>query len=160
MADPVIETFGKEFDRFHDLLLQQVDLCPSEEAWLEKTGRFAYWWHFMHVFAIIEWYTLPLGAPARQTWFPDDVVRAKAEPSRAMTRDEVRALAAAMKTLGHEYLATQSRETLMDKNEGMSKTLGREVTNLDALMGMVRHYSYHVGCVDSLLRAKGIPGVL
>ncbi|SBW04477.1 conserved hypothetical protein [uncultured delta proteobacterium] len=157
--DPVIDVFKQEFDRFHGILLQQVDACPSEEAWLEKTGKFAYWWHFMHVLSVVEYYALPLGAPSRQKYFSRDVVMFKAEPDRALTRDEVRSLAAAMQELAHAYFATQTEKTLMAKNEGASAALGKEFTNLNALIGLVRHYNYHIGCIDSILRAKGKPGI-
>lgn len=157
--DPVIAAFKQEFDRFHDVLTQQIDACPSEEAWLEKTGRFAYWWHIMHVLTVVEYYTLPVGVPRRQTYFPHEVVMFKAEPERTMTRDEMRSLAAAMKELAHAFFAVQTEKTLMDKNEGASAALNRECTNLYALIGLVRHYNYHIGCIDSLLRAKGIPGI-
>lgn len=36
--------------------MQQVDVCPSEGL-AEKTGKFAYWWHFMHVLSVVEYYT-------------------------------------------------------------------------------------------------------
>lgn len=157
--DPVIETFKQEFDRFHDVLLRQIDACPSDEAWLEKTGKFAYWWHFMHVLAVVEFYALPLGAPRRQTFFSPEVVMFKAEPERAMTRDEVRSLAAAMREVAYAYFATQTEKTLMAKNEGASAALKKDFTNLSALIGLIRHYNYHVGCIDSLLRARGIPGI-
>ena len=160
MTDPVIDTFKQEFDRFHAFLVQQIDACPSEEAWLEKTGKFAYWWHIMHALAIAEMYALPLDAPSRQHCFPLDVVRAQAEPDRAMTREEMRALAADVKAVVHAYFAAQNAGTLMEKNEGMSKRFNREATNLNALIGLIRHYCYHIGCLDSLLRARGIPGVL
>lgn len=160
MFDPVIEGFKKEFDRFHDILVQQIDACPNEEAWVEKTGRFAYWWHILHALAIVEVYALPSDAPSRQTLFPRDVVYSRAEPDRTSTREEIRLLAADIQELAHEFLASQSQQTLTAINENMSKSLGRECSNLNALIGLIRHYSYHIGCVDSLLRARGIPGLL
>lgn len=160
MSDPVIEGFKKEFDRFHDILVKQIDACPSEEAWAEKTGRFPYWWHILHALALIEVYALPAGAPSRQTCCPRDVAFAKAEAEKSPTREEIRSLATVMKELAYEFFASQNLQTLTAPNENMTKTLGRECTNLNALIGMIRHYTYHIGCVDSLLRARGIPGLL
>ena len=160
MPDFIVGTFKVEFDRFHDLLVQQIDACPDEAAWVEKTGRFAYWWHILHALALIEVYALPPGEPSRQTYCSPEVVFAKTEPERAVTREEMRAFAADMKELAHAFFASQNESTLALTNSPMSEGLGRECTNLNALVGMVRHYCYHIGCLDSLLRSRGIPGVL
>lgn len=160
MTDAIVNTFKMEFDRFHDLLVQQIGNCPNQEVWNKKIGRFTYWWHLFHAFSIVEMYALPLDAPTRQTYLPRDVVFAKAEPARAMTREEMHSLAASMKELAHEFFASQSEKTLLKKNERMSKALGRDLTNLNALIGFLRHYNYHMGCIDSHLRSHGIPGAL
>ena len=160
MSDPVIAQFTAEFDRYHDLLLTQIDLCPSEEVWLSKTGVIPFWRHFMHAFGIVELYALPAGAPSRIPGYTFDEVRFKAEPQKAMTREEAKKLGAIMHTMAHEYMATQSTQTLALKNEGMTKLMGQDSTNIRALIGLIRHYTYHIGCIDSILRAHGIPGVL
>ncbi len=159
MTDPVIDVFRQEFDRFHSLLLQQIDACPSEEVWLSKTGVIAYWQHLMHAFAIVELYTLPVGATHRQTVYSQDEVRFKKEPHRALSRDEAKVMGESMKRLAHEYFNSQSTATLAQKNESMSKAMGRDCPNVQALIGLIRHYNYHLGCLDSILRAHGITGV-
>ena len=159
MADPIIEVFKQEFDRFHSFLVQQIDACPSEEVWLSKTGPIAYWQHLMHAFAFVEIYALPVGAPSRQTVYSQDEVRFKKEPHRALSKDEAKTLAENMEQLAHAYFDTQSAATLEQKNEGLSQNMGRDCSNIQTLIGMVRHYSYHVGCLASTLRTHGIPGV-
>lgn len=159
MADPVIDTFRQEFDRFHNLLLQQIDACPSEEVWLSKTGAIAFWQHLMHAFAIVELYALPSGTHHRQTVYSQDEVRFKKEPHRALSRDETKALGESMKQLAYEFFETQSSATLNERNESMSLGMGKDCTNIQALIGLIRHYNYHLGCLDSVLRSHGIPGV-
>lgn len=159
MADPIIACFKEEFDRFQGLIEQQIDACPSEAAWVEKTGTTAYWAHIMHALGIVEYYALPLGAAPKQTVYSADEVRLKVEPHRVMSRDEMRKLAADMRQLAHAFLDSLSTADLPGKNEGMSKAMGRECTNIQAVIGLVRHYNYHIGCLDSILRAKGLLGV-
>jgi len=159
MTDPIIDVFKQEFDRFHSLLLKQVDACPSEEVWLSKTGVIAYWQHLMHAFAIVELYALPAGAPHRQTVYSQDEVRFNKEPHRPLSKDEVMVLGESMRQLAHEYFNAQSALTLAQKNEGLSLAMGRDYSNAYALTGLIRHYNYHLGCLDSILRASGIPGV-
>ena len=159
MADPVIETFRQEFDRFHGLMLQQVDACPSDEVWLAKTGRFAYWQHLMHVFAVLDFYVgTDRAAPAHG--FSEAIVKFQEEQSGPMTRDEIKALAETMKGVVYAFLKTQSAQTLTEKNEHMTAITGRESNNLNALIGLVRHYNYHIGCLDTILRQHTGVGVL
>ncbi len=155
--DPIIEIFKQEFDRFHSFLMQQADLCPDEETWLEKTGACPYWWHFMHVFAVMEYYTR--GTPVHLKAYSRDEVMLKIQPERALTRDETRTLAAAVTKDVYAFFASQTEKTLAARNNAASDALGRELTNLNSLIGLVRHHTYHIGCLDSLLRAKGITGV-
>lgn len=159
MTDPIIAGFREEFDRFHGLLTQQIDACPSEAAWVEKTGTTAYWTHLMHALGVAEYYALPLGGTPKQTVYSRDEVRLRAEPHRVMSRDEMRALAADIRQIAHEFFDALTVADLPKKNEGMSKALGRECTYLQAAIGLTRHYGYHIGCLDSVLRAKGLPGV-
>ena len=159
MSDPVIAPFKQEFDRFHEYLRQLIDACPNEAVWLEKNGSIAYWQHLMHTFACMEYYTLPVGAPRKQTRYPEDVVRFKAEPDSPMTQDEVRSLAKDMHILVHEYMARQNAQTLTQINESVLQILGRECSNLQALITLVRHATYHLGCCDAILRSHGLPGV-
>lgn len=119
----------------------------------------AYWAHLMHVLGIVEYYSLPLGAAPKQTAYSPDEVRLKVEPHRVMSKDEMRKLAADMKELAHKFFESMTVADLPKKNEGMSRAMGRECTNIQAAIGLVRHYNYHIGCLDSIFRAKGLPGV-
>lgn len=159
MLDPVIECFKQEYDRFQGFLEQQIEVCPSEEVWLEKLSNIAYWQHLMHCLACTEFYARPFGAPLKQTLYPREVVRFQAEPSRAMTRDEMRALAADMKNIAHAYFETLTAASLPQKNETMSQHMGKDMTHQQAMMALIRHPAYHIGCLDSVLRAHGVPGV-
>ena len=161
MQDQVIDTFRQEFDRFHAFLELHIDVCPSDDIWREKTGNFAYWQHLMHAFSCVEFYAAPLGAPSLQTIYPESMARFKntEEPQRPMTRDEMRSLATAVKKLANDFFATQSTETMPLKNDTMSKAMGKDCTNIQALIALIRHYNYHLGCCDAALRSHGLPGV-
>ena len=157
-TDPTIACFREEFDRFHGLLEQHIDRCP-EDLWEARAGGYPYWQQLLHAFACVELYALPEGEPSRQTRYPRAVVMLSDVPESAMTRDEMRALAADMKTLAHAFMDGQSAATLTARHEPLCRFFGREITQQFALLGLVRHACYHLGCCDAILRERGLPGV-
>jgi hypothetical protein len=48
---------------------------------------------------------------------------------------------------------------LMRPHPVLTRFVGKDRTNVAALIAMVRHYNYHLGCCDSVLRSHGLPGV-
>lgn len=158
MSDPVIDCFREDFERFFSLLKQQVEVCP-DDLWATKAGGSIFWQQLLHAFACIELYALPEGEPSRQTLYPRDVVMLSATPDRTMTKAEMYSLAADVKLLADAFIAGQTAATLTARHSGLSKALGRELTNQHALLGLVRHACYHLGSCDAVLRDHGIAGV-
>lgn len=113
----------------------------------------------MHVLSCVEFYARPFGSPLKQTLYSRETTRLQTEPERAMTRDEMRSLAADMKETAHAYFASLSAQDLTKKNETMSQHMGKDCTHQLALMALVRRACYHIGCCDAVLRANGEPGV-
>ena len=158
MNDPVIACFKSEFDRFFDMLGKQISICP-DDLWNKKVGGYVFWQHLLHVIAIVELYALPEGQPSAQTLYERDVVMLSSTAQRVMSKEEMQSLAASMKKLAHTFIDAQSVSTLTDKNVRMSNAMGKELTNQHALIGLIRHACYHLGCCDAALRDNGIAGV-
>ena len=158
MRDPIIACFKDEFDRFFGMLEKQIDVCPAE-LWNKKTGGYVFWQQLFHTIACVEMCALPEGEPSRQTRYEREVIMFSSTPEQGMTQEEMRDLAATMKTLAHAYIEGQTVATLTERNARMSKTLGKELTNQHALIGLIRHVCYHLGCCDAALRDHGVAGV-
>ena len=158
MLDPTITCFKQEFDRFLGFIEEQIVMCP-EAAWTERVGDTPFWLHLLHTLGCIEYYARPHGAPLKQTAFPRDVVRLRALPEGIMNKAEMTVLVADMRAVAHAYFETQSTQTLADKNLTMSEHMGKDCTNVQALIALIRHNAYHIGCCDSVLRMHGLPGV-
>ncbi len=158
MRDPVIESFRAEFNRFHDLLLKQVEIFP-DGLWNKKAGGYVVWQQFFHTFACVEFFALPEGASSKQTLYPADVVMFKQTPEKGPSKDEVRQLAASMKDMVNAFLDGQSTATLADKHEVLSRYRNQHATNQNAIVSLIRHACYHLGCCDAILREHGLPGV-
>ena len=157
--DPVIECFSEDFERAFGLLESQIDMCP-EHLWESKAGGYPYWQHLLHAFACMEFYALPEGSGALTlTSEPFDVVLLTAAPERAMSKDEVRALAAKVGQAARAFIARQSIDTLNAAHPLMTQRRNKPQTMQHALMALGRHALYHVGCLDTFLREHTGKGV-
>lgn len=58
-----------------------------------------------------------------------------------------------------DLCVTQIEPGLTQRHDRLSAALGKERTMQHALIGLVRHASYHLGCCDAALREHGLAGV-
>lgn len=157
--DPVIECFSEDFERFFGMLESQIEACP-DELWEERAGGFLYWQQLLHAFACVELYALPEDGDAlRLTGEPSGVVLLTALPEGSMSKARMRALAAKMRELARAFIAGQRKETLGLPHPALTRLLGKPKTNQHALMALIRHACYHIGCLDAFLRDHTGKGV-
>lgn len=155
--DPIIQCFKEEFDRFHDLLVKQMPLFPTE-LWTRKSGGYPVWQQYFHTMFCIELYAMPAsGAPLRHP-FDREVALLVKIPETSMSVEEMLELSETMKALAHSYMDGLSADDLAKPHLKLSQLLGGVKTHQNALIGLVRHHCYHLGCCDSILRDNGIPG--
>ena len=64
-----------------------------------------------------------------------------------------------MEQLAEAFFTRITANDLLKSNGTLSRVLGGDKTNLDALIGLVRHYTYHLGAGDTMLRIHGLQGV-
>ena len=155
--DPVIKGFRDEFDRFWDLMEKQITVCP-EEIWNQKESGWVFWQQIYHTAACVELFALPEGRPSaleleREVW-----MLAK-EPERAVSKREMLDLFGSMRLLAYDYMRETNTGSLAEVDPVLSKRFGRELTRQFALLGLIRHCCYHLGCCDSILRNHGLKGV-
>lgn len=157
MSDPIIEGFRAEFDRFFDLLEKQIETCP-DDLWTRKAGGFVVWQQFFHSLACILLFAGSEDVFTSLGYSPQ-VMMLSGESDKVMSREEMRTLAQKAKQKAHAFFDGQSTATLTEKNEGLSKGLGRDMTNQTAAIALIRHNCYHLGGCDAVLRDNGLPGV-
>ena len=173
MNDHAIACFQEDFERFHDLCVAQIDACP-DELWLQKCGGYPLWQQFLHSFACIELLYVP--PMPNEPLVPEQEFAAKTglafgcgcdretlllmrEATVTLSKAEMRAYAGKMKALALAFLGSLDASRLGEPHEQLSAALGKPRTVQHALLGMVRHACYHLGCVDAVLRDRGLPGV-
>ena len=160
MNDHVIACFQEDFERFHDLCVAQIGACP-DDLWVEKHGGYPLWQQFLHTFACIEIFYMPSApqGPLRAGGYLREELLLQRDAETPMSKMDMRAYAEEMKTLARAFFGSLDASRLGESHEQMSAALGKPRTMQHALLGMVRHACYHLGCVDGVLRERGLPGV-
>ena len=160
MADnPLIQCFKSEFDRFFELLKKQVEVCP-QDLWTKKVGGYIFWQQQLHaVMCVGLIYVEENDDIAAEVGFSREVIMLSAEPSEEMSKEGLFILVEKVHKLAHTFMSSINDADLTKKHTVMSKTLGREMSNQNALIAMTRHCCYHLGCCDAILREHGIKGV-
>ena len=160
MPDPIIACFQEEFERFFDLSLTQIEVCP-ESLWQGVSGGFPFWQHHVHTFSCVEHMYVPPRSEdfAPLAFHPRQVVMLSKDPGPAVSKRDVLAYAAMTKALALEFMSGLDAGRLALRHDRMSAILGKERTVQHALIGMVRHANYHLGCCDAVLREHGLAGV-
>jgi hypothetical protein len=153
----MIQIFINEFERFYDLLIKQIEICPAE-LWTASDGEYPYWQHILHTVGITELYAADISIE-QKTPYGMPVLMFAEEPERVMSQDELKGLAIEIHELALTYMKGVYPDQFMEINQRLTKRLNREVTELSNLIAMIRHLCYHIGCCDTILRTHGVKGV-
>lgn len=157
--DPVIECFREDFERFSGMLESQIDACP-DALWESRAGGYPYWQQLLHVFACMELFALPQGdGVLALSGEPLGVVMLTAAPERTISKAEMRVFAVKMREVADSFITRQNRDTLTDPHPVMTKRFGKPQTVQHALLALIRHACYHIGCLDAFLRDHTGKGV-
>jgi len=156
--DPVVQCFADEFERFHNFLLQQIEVCP-QEVWQSKNGGYYFWQEQVHAFYCVQLYALPDGQAEDDFGIGRNAALLREEYPKAISKQEVLEIAGKMKAMAYAFMEKITQADLLRPHPVLTRFLGKDRTNVAALIAMVRHYNYHLGCCDSVLRSYGLPGV-
>ena len=156
--DPVVQCFADEFERFHTYLLQQIEMCP-QELWQSKNGGYYFWQEQVHVFYCVQLYALPEGQEEECFGMEKKALMLKEEAPSPLSKQEVLEIAGKMKAMANVFLGRMTQADFMRPNPALTRYAGKERPNVAALIAMVRHYSYHIGSCDAMLRSHGLPGI-
>ena len=160
MPDPIIACFQEEFERFFALCLTQIEVCP-EPLWQGSSGGFPFWQHHVHMYSCIEhmYVTPQFKISASLAFHPSQAVMLSKDSGPAVSKRDVLAYAATTKALALEFMGGLDMGQLTLRHDRMSAMLGKERTVQHAVIGLVRHVNYHLGCCDAVLREHGLAGV-
>jgi hypothetical protein len=159
MSDTVTLAFKKNFDDVYAVLEQAVELCP-DALWKEKVGGFYFWQQIVHVFGIVDLVCAETAdAPLSQNVYSMDIIRLMQHGDAAPAKRDVLTFAAQMKNVAHAYFARMTDDRLFTRNEYRTARLGKEASQIDAMITLVGHGQYHVGICGACFRDRGIQGI-
>ncbi|MDR2884497.1 MAG: DinB family protein [Deferribacteraceae bacterium] len=153
----MVQVFINDFERFCGMLINQVDLC-SDEVWTATDGKYPYWWHIMHSIAFTEIYSADADATTKIPYSMPEIMYSK-EPENVLSKEGLIAIILDIRETARAYMKGMTDERFTEVNHKLSKLYGKETTQLGALIAILRHMCYHIGCCDTILRMHGIKGV-
>ena len=150
-----ITCFRADFDRFFGMLELQMERCP-DGLWAEHVGGWPISQQFFHSLVCNEVYVFPDKEP---DWHghSKEIAMLDRDLDAPISRDAMRKLAATMKRAAHTYMDGLSAVALTEKHQTFSRLMGKDMNHLQALIAMIRHCNYHLGCIDTLFIERGIP---
>lgn len=155
--DPVIKTIKDDFDRFYDMLIKQIDVCP-DDVWISKEGGYFYWQQILHNICVTEMFSVKDGDSFKPK-YSMPVIMLSEEQLDHINKDELKALALEVREKACDYFNSLKPEKLLEVHPVFTETMKRETNYLSVLISIVRHLTYHIGCLDTVLRNHGVKGV-
>lgn len=155
--DAFVSCIRDDYDRFWKLLEKQVETCP-EGLWAERVAGWYFWQQLYHAMYSMDFYTRPDEEPSVAP-FSYDISMLSEDAPRHLSKGELLAFGATMKKRAFDYIEATTPQNMGETNAFLSRRLGKEVSRLYAVIAMIRHCNYHLGCCDAIFRERGLPGV-
>ncbi|MDR2800666.1 MAG: DinB family protein, partial [Desulfovibrio sp.] len=117
------------------------------------------WQQYYHAFAVIPFFLREPDEPEEPLPFAPLVGALKETMDNTPDKGTIKAFAGKMRDRALAYASSLDDTALSQKNEGLSKRFGRDMTHAGTLALIGSHLQYHLGSCDAALRENGIPGV-
>ena len=154
-----LDAVSMHLDKVFPLLERAIETCP-DELWASKQGGFYYWQQLYHFFALIDGFIKEPHDPPTQDMYDAEAMRLLRHEEKAPDKKALLSMAKTMRAELDAFVAAMTWERLFARNEPRSQRLGREVSNLSALIWLLNHAFYHMGVCDCTLRNHGRKGFM
>lgn len=158
MSRAIVTDSAANFERVHGFYMQFLEQCP-EALWTKKFGGWPIWQHVIHVYAVIDFFTLQPGQTASPCPIPPEAVRLDPVACTPVNKADTRAYMLVMKAKADAYLAGLNDAALSTKNEGFSARKNETLTHGRTVALLATHAFYHFGTLDAALREEGLKGI-
>lgn len=134
-----------------DMLANEIEACP-DSLWGERAGGFRFFQQILHALCGLEFWTRTAPAEFKEP-FSDRALYPEldGEPEGSATKAELRDYAARVRAQALALVRGQDDAWLASPS-----ALHGGVSNLDIIVGQIRHLMYHAGHCDAALRERGI----
>lgn len=150
----LIRTIKTQFFLPFSMLENLIAECP-DEVWNIKAGGFVFWQQIIHTLAGVNFW---MRGP--ESNFTEPFSERKIypeldnEPVGNVTREEMLEYKEQVKNLCIEFFEKKDDEWLLDNSHIYDK-----ISNMDVVIGQMRHIQYHIGHCNSILRERGLKAV-
>jgi len=147
LAKLVKDNFEPCFEMLTDIIKQ----CP-EELWAASNEHSPVWQNIFHTLAGTWIWFRPAGQPFQEPPLGKEIAELEIVPHQAMTKQEVLDFAGEAKARADLFFGIAADEdSLIAPYSFYSK-----LTNLDVIMGQIRHIQHHVGYCNKILGEMGV----
>lgn len=159
MSQVIVQNLKNPLDRVSGMLEQFLEVCP-DNVWNKTFGAWPVWRQWYHVFGSIDFFVGQDGGAATPAPLGPDAGHLSAEyTGPALTKDQAKTFMGAAQKTVDAYFAGLTDASLVEKNQGMSKRMGADITHAVTASMLAGHAFYHLGCCDAALREAGLKGV-
>lgn len=150
----IIKTSKTQFFLSFSMLENLIEECP-DEVWNIKAGGFVFWQQILHTLTGANfWMRQP------ESIFTEPFSERKVypelenEPIGNITREEMLEYKEQVKNLCIKFFEKNDDVWLLEKSHIYDK-----ISNMDVVIGQIRHIQYHIGHCNSILRERGLKAV-
>ena len=128
-----------------------IDMTP-DDVWNQKKGGYVYWQQIVHAITGSLYWLRTKNSEFSEPYSELNIYpELEKDPENNLTKTQVQELNQQAIDLADEFFTNISENDLLEKSVIYDKT-----TNIDVVLGQVRHLHYHIGHCDSILREMGI----
>lgn len=130
------------------MLADAIDTC-TDELWARAEGEPPIWQHVLHsTYYLHKWIRTPHMPFSPPAWIDMDAVELVETAEPPVDRSVLRAYLAIVCSQSVRLIESADDEHLTAHAE----VNGEYLTLADQVMSQIRHVTYHVGCISSILR--------
>ena len=150
----IIKTSKTQFFLSFSMLESLIEQCP-EDIWNIKAGGFVFWQQILHTLTGTNFWMRKPGDKFTEPFSERKVYpELDNEPIGNVTREEMLEYKVQVKILCTQFFENKDDVWILGNSHIFDK-----ISNMDIVIGQIRHIQYHVGHCNSILRERGLKAV-
>ncbi len=150
----IIKTNKTQFFLSFSMLENLIEECP-DKVWNIKAGGFVFWQQILHTLTGTNFWMRQTESNFTEPFSERKVYpELDNEPIGNVTREEMLEYKELVKNLCIKFFEKKDDVWLLEYSHIYDK-----ISNMDVVIGQIRHIQYHIGHCNSILRERGLKAV-
>ena len=152
--DTFLNLLKNQFITCSSMLEKIIDICPAE-LWDSKKSGFVFWQQLLHTFAGMQFWLREENTEFVEPFKDRNVYpELEKDPENSLSKDDIRKCGNDAKVIGENWFKGKDDDWLK-----LPSKIHNKITNLDVIIGQIKHMMYHIGHCEAIFRENGIkPG--